>query len=115
MLNDILHDEINDEVDRLIALPDEKPVFLSAPLFFEARYEQKCREVWVITAPEETRASRAGERDGVPVEDVRARMLAQTPDETLIAKADVVIDNCRTKAELISKVDKLLEGLVYEN
>ena len=115
LLNDILHEEISLEVDRLLAIPAEGPVFLSAPLFFEAGYEQKCHKVLVIAASKETRARRAGERDGVSPDDIRMRMMAQMPDETLIARADEVIINEGTKGELIERINDLLKRLEYED
>lgn len=82
---------------RLAALgsaPEPPPaVVLEIPLLFETGRERDFEQVWVVTAPDEVRLRRVVERDGLPPEEVRARMCAQLPQEEKARRAHVVIDN----------------------
>ncbi|MDR1815615.1 MAG: dephospho-CoA kinase [Clostridiales Family XIII bacterium] len=90
-------------------------VFYSIPLLFEAGPAQGhgFDAVWHIAADDETRLARACARDGTNPRDIRARMAAQLPEAEKRARADVVIDNNGTLAELHAQVDALLRPLPH--
>lgn len=81
-----------------------KPVFLSAALLYEAGWDAKCDEVWLVTADDEIRLRRAADRDGVPAENIRARMAFQIPEAEKRKRADVTIENNGTPVELLEKI-----------
>ncbi len=83
-------------------------VFLDVPLLFETGCDNKCDEVWVVTADREVRISRVSRRDGMNREKVIARMDSQMPEEEKTARADEIIDNSGTLRETRAVIDKLL-------
>jgi dephospho-CoA kinase len=87
------------------------PVFLSAPLLYEAGLDKICDEVWLITAPEETRITRAAARDGIATAEARARAARQMSEEEKRARADAVIENTESLADLHEALDQLLTNM----
>jgi dephospho-CoA kinase len=87
---------------------DGKPLFLSAALLYEAGWDSKCDEVWLVTADDALRTRRAAARDGVAEGRIRERMAFQTPESAKRGKADAVIENNGTTTELLDMLDKLL-------
>ncbi len=81
------------------------------PLLFEAGLEQLLRPVVVVAVSEATQLSRVMARDGLSEEAARSRMAAQWPLSEKRARADHVIDNDGSPAELALKVDALLRQL----
>jgi dephospho-CoA kinase len=63
------------------------------PLLFEGEYWKTCGVNVVVTAPPETRIERVTARDGLSVEDVRARMAAQIDPDLAVRMADFTIAN----------------------
>ncbi|MEA4969173.1 MAG: dephospho-CoA kinase [Candidatus Pelethousia sp.] len=66
---------------------------LDAALLLEARWQDLCDEVWLVTAPVEARLNRAMARDGLSREAAQARMATQMPEEEKRALADVILEN----------------------
>lgn len=66
---------------------------LDAALLLEARWQDLCDEVWLVTAPVEARLNRAMARDGLSREAAQARMTTQMPEEEKRALADVILEN----------------------
>lgn len=66
---------------------------LDAALLLEARWQDLCDEVWLVTAPMEARLNRAMARDGLSREAAQARMATQMPEEEKRALADVILEN----------------------
>ncbi|MDR0817382.1 MAG: dephospho-CoA kinase, partial [Clostridiales Family XIII bacterium] len=96
-LNAILHKYIEEEVDTALqAAKSSGPVFLSAPLFFEANYERKTDEVWLISAADEIRIRRAAARDNADEQAIIARMEKQMPESERRERADIIIENNAT-------------------
>ncbi|MBO4384876.1 MAG: dephospho-CoA kinase [Clostridia bacterium] len=85
---------------------DGKLVFVDAALLIESGFERLCSEVWLVTAPIETRILRAISRDGMTREEVMARILKQMPDEKKAGYASLVIENGGSLGELLEKVDR---------
>ena len=89
----------------------DKVIFFDVPMLFEAGWNKYCGQVWVVTAPEETRIERVAARDGLTFEQIRARMRLQMSDEEKIARADVVINNSGNYDELRAQVENLIKNL----
>ena len=105
--NLILHSDIKERITKKIAEVDGV-VFLSIPLLFETGGLWNCDSVWLVTADEDVRLSRAMKRDKANEEDIRARMAAQMPEEEKRELADIVIENNGTLNDLYECVDKQL-------
>lgn len=82
------------------------------PLLFEADLQGCMDATLVVTAPLETRVQRVSERSGMAPEEVRAREANQLPLAAKAARADYVVDNGGSEAELARRVDALWPHLV---
>lgn len=115
-LNAIVHPWVaarRDELERaLLAAPDPPPVIVhDVPLLYEAGLDGMFDAVVVVTAPLEARLARVAERDGLPLEEARARDAAQLPLEEKAARAEHVLDNAGDEAALATRVDELWRRL----
>jgi dephospho-CoA kinase len=120
-LNRIMHGEIGRriaarlrEYGQVLAARREgrKPLFLVAPLLFEAGLAEHCEEVWLIAADEGLRARRASARDGVDEDRIRARMAHQMPEAEKRERADRVIENDGSVKELFVRTDRALASFL---
>ncbi|MBR5926388.1 MAG: dephospho-CoA kinase [Firmicutes bacterium] len=109
LLNKITHRAVNKEMNRLISESKADIIFLDVPLLFESGGDKRCAEVWLVTAPMETRIKRVTKRDGITREEAEKRIAAQMSDEEKIKLADVVIENDKGKRELKLKLKKLIK------
>jgi len=101
MLLDILTAEVRQaEAESGIAVVD-------AALIYEWGLAGFFHKVIVVSAPWETRISRATTRSGLTREQVLQRIAAQWPLEKKVERADFIIDNIGTLEELYQKVDSL--------
>ncbi|AIZ44237.1 dephospho-CoA kinase [Deinococcus radiopugnans] len=81
------------------------------PLLFEGGLEAGMDAVLVVDAPLDVRLSRVMERSGFTREEVLARDARQTPAAEKREKADFVLENGGTLAELSAQVDAALVAL----
>ncbi len=88
------------------------PIVYEAPLLFEAGHDALVDVVVVVTAPRRLRLQRAALRDGADPAQVRARMAAQWTDAQRIARAQAVIVNDGTLAQLWAAADACWDDLV---
>lgn len=82
-----------------------------AALIVENGVADTFRPLIVVAAPEEVQVARATARDDATVEEVRARMRAQTPLAEKVAAADFVIDNAGSIDELNRRTDDVLRAI----
>lgn len=85
---------------------------LDAPLLFEAGWESYCTSVVAVLSPLAERVARIMARDGVTEEEARARIAAQPSDDFYRARADHIVMNDGTAAELEAAAVRLSESLV---
>jgi dephospho-CoA kinase len=81
------------------------------PLLFEVGLDAVLRPVLVVAASEATQLARILARDELTEAAARARMAAQLPLAEKRRRADYVLENDGTRAELAAAVDELLEKL----
>ncbi|HKY37502.1 MAG TPA: dephospho-CoA kinase [Polyangiaceae bacterium] len=81
------------------------------PLLFEVGLDRALRPVVVVAASEATQLERTLERGGLSRDEAQARIAAQLPLAEKRARADHVIDNDGSRAELSAQVDALVERL----
>jgi dephospho-CoA kinase len=94
-LNHIIHPMVRLEERRLIdeAQAEGSHVLLVVPLLFETGLNEWCDAVIVVTVPEEVRFQRLAETRGMTPEQIRARLAGQIPEEDMMRRATVVVDN----------------------
>lgn len=87
----------------------EPVVVLMIPLLFEAGLQPLCSEIWVVECgSEDEQIRRLQARDGMAREEAEARLRAQWPMAAKLARADVVIANRGSQADLLAQVDAAL-------
>ena len=76
--------------------------------------QQECDRLCVVTAPFATSVARIVARDGISPEMAARRLNAQTPEEVLLARADLVLRNDADLASLEAAAAALCEQLQAE-
>lgn len=94
-----------------IAASDKKGAVIDAPALFESGMDRLCDSVIAVTAEETQRLKRLRERDGLSDEALLRRMKAQPPLSFYEERADAVIVNNGSLAELEQRVEALLVEL----
>jgi dephospho-CoA kinase len=113
-LDAIMHPRIHERiVERVTELADQNAtlVVVDHPLLLETEQAETFAAVVVVLAPEDVRVRRLVELRGLDEEDVRARLRAQTDDETRRRLADHVIENDGAVEDLVRATDALLAEL----
>lgn len=116
-LNALTHPAVGEVIaERLAALADtDDVVVLDVPLLVESpTLGQAVTKVIVVDAPEEVAVHRLVEQRGMSEADARARIAAQASRADRLARADYVIDNSGSRADLEAEVDRCwawIEGL----
>lgn len=86
-------------------------VIREAAILFESGTHHDCDKIVVVTAPEDLRIKRLKKRSGENVEQIKARMDKQWPQEKKAALADYLIFNDGSQL-LIPQVVKVHEDLI---
>lgn len=113
-LNEIVHPVLRKEFARWIENnQSNKLLFVESAILFERGMYMLVDKIILMTAKEEIRIKRVMKRDNITVEQVKARMSNQLPEEEKIAKADYVIysDDCMP---LDDKMKRILGELLSE-
>ena len=113
-LNAIIHPRITKLLKQRIddyRRKGTKLIVLDAPVLFEANAKSLVEEVWVVVSDEMNVITRAAARTGLKEEQIKARIRSQLSNEERINRAQVVIHNDGTKADLQKKVKELWEQL----
>ncbi len=85
--------------------------FLDGAAIVGGIFAAQCSLLVLVTAPYQQSVARICARDGIPEAEARRRLDAQTPEETLRAAADYILENTGTQAELERKAAALLTAL----
>ncbi|MFN0098133.1 MAG: dephospho-CoA kinase [Gemmatimonadaceae bacterium] len=86
-------------------------VICDIPLLFEVGLERQMDRVIVVDAPASVRRERLMRDRGLSAADADAMIAAQWPAESKRARADYVIDNDGTPAQLEARTDELLHRM----
>jgi len=95
-LENITHPFITAKVQENISQVKEtgvKLVVLDVPLLFEAKWQGKVNEIWVVYVRAEVQVSRLMARNRLTSEQAKARIASQMNLEEKARRADVLIDN----------------------
>ena len=112
-LNDIVHPAVGVEIARRLeaARATDQLVVLDVPLLVESGRDDMAALVVVDVDPEIAVGRLVAQR-GMREEDARARMARQVSREDRLAKADLVIDNSGTPADLAAAIDEVWPRLL---
>ena len=116
-LNRIVHPEVARMRDRLVAEARErgdKIVVCDIPLLFENKLMDGFDCIVLVDAPRPTRLDRLVRTRGLTETEALDMIAAQMPAELKRARADFVIDNTSSLAELEARVDEVWESLTAE-
>lgn len=95
-LEAILHPLVRARVDarlRELAGSGAQAASIEAIKLVGSPLASRCDEVWVVRCEIDDAIDRLARSRGMREDEVRARLAAQTPQDELVARADVVIDN----------------------
>jgi len=113
-LEQIIHPRVAEEQERrLKALQDagHQLVVLDVPLLFETGWERYVALVIVVYVPRQIQEQRLMLRDGLHLEEARARLAAQMDIEEKRARADYIIDNSGSRDATQVQVMQVLKDL----
>jgi dephospho-CoA kinase len=87
----------------------EVPIVVQAiPLLFEAGLTDQVTEIWVVACTPDQQRQRLMARNGLSLEQAKARIASQMPLAEKVALADVVLDNSGDVNALFRQVDQAL-------
>ena len=81
------------------------------PLLYEVGLGEIYRPVVVVSAPLAQRMRHLAARDGFSEAQINARIAAQMPLDEKVRRADYVIENAGSQAELVERTDAVFEVL----
>jgi len=113
-LEEIIHPEVKrlrEEEERKLVEQGVRLIVNDIPLLFETGMENSFDVVVLVDASEETRLKRLTEIRGIPEDEARRMIAAQMPSEPKRARADIVIDNDGTVADLVREAEAAWQRL----
>ena len=111
-LETITHPRIREELVRQLSAANSPYAVLSSPLLLESGQSDLVDVSVVVDVPEDMQIARTMERDGNDQTLVEGIMAAQLGLETRKSRADIVIDNSGTLADLHEKAAILHQTLL---
>lgn len=105
-LNGIVHPEVHADFEQWVAECNADAVFVETAILFESGMDALVDEIWLVDAPEDIRVARVVKRNGLPAEQVQARIRSQK----IIAETRLPlfrIDNSG-KVSLLPQIDELI-------
>jgi len=113
-LNRITHPRVGERFAELtaeLASRGEPLACYEVPLLFEVGLDAAFRPVVVVDAPVDVQVERTVRRDGATRDEALDRVRAQIPLAEKARRADYVIDNTGTLAELMTRTDDVLDAV----
>ena len=111
-LEKLTHPKIKEEIIRIFEEnKDEKYIFVSVPLLYEAGFEKIFDKVIFISVDEGLQLKRLMKRNNLSKKDALARINSQQPQKEKILKADFVIENNKTIDDLKIAVELVINSL----
>lgn len=115
-LEALVHPAVFDLARRELAKVEAAVVVLEAIKLLEAgQLVTMCDEVWVVISRPDIQIQRLRETRNMSEAEARRRMAAQSPQEEKIKRADRVIDNSGTEAELYEQLDQAWSAVVKKS
>lgn len=117
-LEGMIHPYVRERMTQAIAdavAASAPMIVLEVPLLFENRMHEWMHRSILVVAPQPQRLERVAERDGLPIDDIRARMAAQMPDEQKQRLADYVIDNSGSLEDLRESAEAVYNQILMRD
>jgi dephospho-CoA kinase len=111
----IVQPRLRARISRELEEAEQKPgviTVLDAALLFEWGLEERVDHVVVVVAREEERLRRVSERQGLSPAEALHRVRSQTSEEEKAKRADTVIENDGSLAELEERAARVWEAIV---
>lgn len=112
VLNGIIHPAIRAEMIRQRnehVAKGEQTVIMDIPLLYESKLQHFVEKILVVTVSEDNQLKRLMERNGLSLEEARARIATQIPVAEKEALADAVIFNNGTLEETAEQLAQILK------
>ena len=106
-LEQLLHPAIGEWIKSELASATSAYAILESPLLLETEQRKSAQRALVVDVSKELQIERATARDDNSREQIEAIIAAQLPREERVSRADDVIDNSGSLADLQSAVDIL--------
>lgn len=84
------------------------PIVLAVPLLFEAQMTDLVSEIWLVTCDRAQQVARLMARNGLSHDEAIARIDSQWPLDRKVDRADVLLENTGSLADLLAQVDRAL-------
>ena len=116
VLNGIIHPYVRETIRadslRAFAEAPDRLIVWDVPLLFETGYDVEVAKTVVVTARQSLRVQRIVDRDGSTKAAALRRIRAQMPDREKVRRADIVIRNNGSLAELEQRTRKVFDELL---
>lgn len=106
-LEQVTHPRIGEEIARQLQAATSPYVILVSPLLIEGNQRELCDRILVVDVPEEVQLQRTMARDSNDAAQVRRIIASQATRAQRLARADDVIENTGTLAQLRGQVAAL--------
>ncbi len=111
-LENIIHPQVKSKIMEIFENhKNEKAIFISVPLLFEAGFENIFDRIILVTADENLRLSRLMQRNNLSKKEAESRINSQLPDEIKKKKANYIITNNSSLSDLEKQTNLILSKL----
>ncbi len=107
-IEDLIHPYVRDRFLKEIAVSSVEILVLVVPLLFEAGMTDLVTEIWVVRCSQAQQLERLMQRNNLSREQAQARIYSQMSLAEKAARADVVLDNSSSLADLLKQVDRAI-------
>ena len=108
-LNLITHSQVKAYMQYAVENSDSKLIVLDVPLLFESGIDQLCDVTLAVLADRESSLLRIMKRDGIDRDRAEARLNSQPDDDFYRTRADLLLHNTGTLAQLEEKIDAFVK------
>jgi dephospho-CoA kinase len=99
LLERIVHPRVLQLIDEIVEGSERQVIVIDAIKLLESSLASRCRQIWVVTCPQEIQLRRLMEIRGMSYDEALMRVRAQPPQEEKVRAATVVIDGSRSLEE----------------
>lgn len=110
-LNRITHGQVREELRRRVGESQSRLILLDVPLLFESGCDRLCDVTLAVLADREGSLARICKRDGIGIEQARARLDSQPDDAFYRARADLLLENRGSLEHFQEEIARLCEKI----
>lgn len=115
-VEDLIHPLVFDAIEVWIkGNKDEKVLIIDMPLLFEVGYDELVSKTVLIYTTKKIQLRRLMERNSLNIDEANLKIASQLDIEIKKNRADIIIDNSKSKSNLYKQLDKLMEDLLNED